>query len=332
MNQTIAHDAALLPPRHGLASLAVPALAFLLAVVAGYRWLGEGADYDQYYLYFLTVTEYLSSNVSRFEIGYQYWSWFAANILYLSFPVFYTATAFFSLAVKFSVIKKHMYAPWFAILAYLLLFYPAHEYTQIRVAVALAFAYFGIFKLHDRGFVVAALCFALAVSFHSSALVAIIIAVGAMFIPLRFTMFGFFLTSAAILYYRDLVTGQVLRFFNFNSTIETIVDNPDLYEVNLVSITNLCLAVATGLCVAGGAHHGKLGRTFLTMSVSAFAFMILFQASPILAQRVKEILWLAILFLAFRPVTNAPLLAARILLVLGGAWSVYRGIGEGLFG
>jgi len=307
-------------------------LALALALVAGYRLLGEGADYDSYFQYYLTVTGYYSSNVSRFEVGFQYWSWIAANKLNLAFPVFYTITVFIALSVKFDLIRKYTYAPWFAILTYAVLFYPAHEYTQIRVALALALAYFGIFKLYERKYVQAVVAFVLAVAFHASAAIVILIAVGAMFIPLPLIMVGFFFVGLAMVVYSELIKALILQFFTFNTTIERIVDNPDLYEVNLLSVTNLCLAISTGLCVAGGAHHGKLGRTFLTMGISSFVFMLLFQASPILAQRIKEMLWLGILFLAFRPVTNPTLLAARAFLLLGGAWSVYRGLGEGLLG
>lgn len=332
MNQAIAQSTAVLAVRFRAPRIGALLLALVLAVVAGYRWLGEGADYVDYFLYYLTVTEYVASNVSRFEIGFQYWAWFSANILHLSFQMFYTATVFFALYVKFSLIKKHTYEPWFAILAYLLLFYPVHEYTQVRIAVAMAFVYFGIFKLYERNYVLAAAGLALSVCFHSSALVAVVIAVGAMYLPLYVTMIGFFFSAIAILIYGDLVTALILRFFNFNSTIEGIIDNVYLSRINLVSVTNVCLAVATALCVAGGAHQGKLGRTFLTMSISAFAFMFLFQASPILAQRVKEMLWVAIIFLAFRPATNRPLLAARIVLILGGVWGMYRGFSEGVLG
>ena len=163
-------------------------LALALALVAGYRLLGEGADYDSYFQYYLTVTGYYSSNVSRFEVGFQYWSWIAANKLNLAFPVFYTITVFIALSVKFDLIRKYTYAPWFAILTYAVLFYPAHEYTQIRVALALALAYFGIFKLYERKYVQAVVAFVLAVAFHASAAIVILIAVGAMFIPLPLIM------------------------------------------------------------------------------------------------------------------------------------------------
>jgi hypothetical protein len=332
VSQAIAQTAAVPAARFDPVKVALLVLALVLALLAAYRVLGSGADYNAYFAYYLTVTEYYSSNVSRFEVGFQYWSWFAANRLYLSFPVFYAITAFVPLYIKFDLLWKYTYAPWFAILTYIVLFYPVHEYTQIRVAVALALIFVGIFTLNERRYVLAALAFALALAFHASAAIVIVIAIGAMFIPLHFTMIGLSVTAVAMLYYSELITALILQLFNFNDTIERIVDNPELYEVNFLSVTNLCLAISTGLCVAGGAHHGKLGRTFLTMSISAFVFMILFQASPVLAQRIKEMLWLAIIFLAFRPVTNRPLLAARVLLVLGGAWSVYRGIGEGLLG
>lgn len=332
MSQAIAQTAAAPAAHFDPAKVGILVLAFALAVLSGYRLLGEGSDYDSYFLYYLTVTEYLSANVSRFEIGFEYWSWFAANTMYLPFPVFFAITAFVALYVKFDLIRKYAYAPVFAILTYVVLFYPAHEYTQIRVAVALAFSYLGIFKLYERSYVMAALSFAVAVAFHASAVVVIVIAAGAMFIPLHLTMIGFFIAAVAVLLYGDLVNALILRFFTFNNTIERIIDNPDAFQVNLLSVTNLCLAMTTGLCVAGGAYQGRLGRTFLTMSISAFAFLYLFQSSPILAQRIKEMLFLAILFLAYRPISNPAMLAARVFLVLGGAWSLYRGLNGLLLG
>jgi len=185
-------------PSPGAVALGVMTCVF--AVAAGYGWLGESRDYSNYLSVYnaLTPTSHLSS--FRFERGYMFASWFCKIYIGMSFTQYYTILVAISLALKFRLIWKHTSAPIVAAIIYLLLLYPFYEYTQMRAAIAYAFAYAAIDKYLDGRRETALLLAIVAVLFHNSAIALVAGAIMVLLVSKRPPIFvaGLFAAMAII--------------------------------------------------------------------------------------------------------------------------------------
>ena len=143
----------------------------LLTCAAGFRWLGDSRDYLQYLAYYDQIPPYLSFNYTRFEPGFHVCAWFARTYLNLEYDYFVLIVAGVSLAIKFHLFRKYLRYPLLAVITYAAIFYPVHEYTQIRIGIALAFGYLTIHNLYEKRYLWGAIWFVPAYLFHTSAIV-----------------------------------------------------------------------------------------------------------------------------------------------------------------
>ena len=157
-----------------------PKAIFLLLIwlffsfAAGYHWFGEGRDYSEY-LSFYSGLESKSFWVNiRFEPGFTFFAWVFKFYLGASYSTFYLVLVSLALGLKLHLIWRYTNSPVLAALAYLMLFYPLHEYTQIRVAVAMGFAYLAIHEGLQRKIYNALILLLLALFFHYSVVVLIV--------------------------------------------------------------------------------------------------------------------------------------------------------------
>ncbi|MFQ3666814.1 MAG: EpsG family protein, partial [Sphingomonadaceae bacterium] len=127
--------------RHGLspgAGLSV-LVAGLLAMASGYRWFGEGRDYGDYLIFWSDIGSISLLPQSRFEPGFTWMAWAFKN-LGADYGLFASFLVLVSLGIKFAVFYRQTRWPLAAVACYLGMFFFVHEYTQLRMAVALAFA------------------------------------------------------------------------------------------------------------------------------------------------------------------------------------------------
>jgi hypothetical protein len=142
---------------------------FILAVAASYRVFGIDSDFYQYMFFYQEIFngretgkealfEYLAKSV-QFVFGQN------------SLTTFFFVIAFISLFFKLKILSfRDDYL--LLILIYILLLYPLHEMTQLRVSLSLGFAYWGLYTAtHLNAIFLLRLAFtSIAIGFHLSAI------------------------------------------------------------------------------------------------------------------------------------------------------------------
>lgn len=122
--------------------------AALLGVCVYEQWLGVPADYKIYTQYYADFLQPERIQFTQVEPGFRL-IFEAGNRAGISLSAVLGLCAFVSIFVKLSVLNR--LSPAFAPIAvYAAVLFPLHEYTQVRVAFALAFVYVAFLGL-DRG-------------------------------------------------------------------------------------------------------------------------------------------------------------------------------------
>lgn len=275
----------------------------LLALAAGRLQFGYSSDYVEYLLYYESIPYTLSFMDTRFEPGFHLLAWVYRNWLGVSLGVLISSMAAFSLAVKFLLFRKYLSHPLLAVLIYVVLFYPIHEYTQYRAAVSLSMGYWAIHLLLTRRYAWAGLLFVLAFCFHYSSILLALVGIGGLvfrdrrIVPI---LLGVLLASATVLERFRFLLQDMLGALNPLSA--AYLDNTTKIEgVSLLSFNNLLLIAALGCYfVAGYQSRSRYHGLFLTLTLASLLPIALLPEAPVIAQRSKEVLFLAVIFLACR--------------------------------
>jgi hypothetical protein len=178
---------------------------------------------------------------------------------------------------------------WMVVIYFILAWYPLHEYTQIRVAVALSFSFLAlVFLGHGR----LRAAFALGVGsvlFHSSLVVLvpfiiagytlrrwpIWISIAAM-IFLAFFLKAIFWVAAFSL---GKISGNALAYFDFSAGA----------GIEYFSIAHLLmLAALLSALLSDGFSRIETRLSFL-ITVASFPLMIAFSDNPVIGLRLKEL-------------------------------------------
>jgi len=316
-------------------TFALAGLWLFLTLAASYRWIGPGRDYLEYLKFYLTVTPHFLSGFSRFEIGFEFSAWLFSSVLGVPFEIFYLGLAAVSLALKFYLFRRYLKSPLLAAVAYALLFFPIHEYTQIRAAVAIGLAYYAVHALLEKHPWKAAAALLAAFTFHASIILVGVIGAGALLIPRRMYLPALVTGVAALLLFYEAITDFITAYFSdYNPLVSSYVENVRGFgNVNILSGTNILFMVTLlWMALSGWVKDDKYNITFFIMSVSSFVCLIVFRDSPVLALRTGEMLIVASLFLAFRPRTEWRTAVPQMLMLVNGGWFVYRAIVEGTLG
>lgn len=102
---------------------------------AGFCLLGEGRDFLNYIYFFSSVTTDLSFRDFRIEPGFVLLAWVFKNILNASYDQYATFIIAIALGLKIQLFYRHCASPLLAFVAYMVIFYPLLEYTQIRTVM-----------------------------------------------------------------------------------------------------------------------------------------------------------------------------------------------------
>lgn len=307
----------------------------IFSLAAGLRWLGYGRDYIEYWKFYETVTFYFLYGYSRFELGFEAAAWFASNLLNMPFELFFIALAATSIAIKFRLFSDYLGSTLFAAIAYLLLFYPIHEYTQIRSAVAIGFGYYAVHKMLERRLVYAGLLMLVAFLFHSSSVLIGVVALAAFFTPKKYYwLFAFGGIVLGIALGQSILDFIGANFSELNPLTDSYLDNTSGSDpINILSGSNVLHALTLATVAAlGWQARDQYNMTFFIMGVSGLAVLVLFQSSPILALRSSEMLLVSTIFLAYRPGPSWQAAPVQLLVLINGLWSTYRAIIEGTLG
>lgn len=304
-----------------------------LSLAAGARSFGIGRDFFEYLQFYETITPYNITNYSRFEIGFEAVSWFFGYYLNLEYKYLLTFLVFISLAIKFYLFTKYLKSPFMAVFSYILLFYPIHEYTQIRAAVAIAFAYLGLHFALNKKFIYALLFFLAGISFHSSIMFLALICGGIFFIPKKYHVhFGLFTSIILLLFSTNISDIMKTYFANMNPLISSYLENTDFSaEVNLFSGTNIFFALALFYCLLSGMYKkDQYNLAFFIISLISFIWIFVFREAPVVALRTAYILFLSFLFLAYKEKITYHTAPLQLLVLLAASWGFYRSVAEGI--
>jgi len=285
-----------------LSYAAIYIAAGILALSAGFRWFGRGRDFLEYQSYYNAIPERFSTHDTRFEPAFHLMAWSFKSLTGLPYVAFASLIAFVSLSIKFTLIRKHLSLWPLALVAYFCIFYPSHEYTQVRTAIGLAFVYLALHLALEERFLPAAVAGLVGVLFHYSAILPLGVFVAVRFLRGKVAIWTFGIAAVFLaLLWQDIDKLSVDLFARVNPFVHIYALNARNLESRPLSVNNILFYAALFSAVAlGWFKRGPYVTTFLLMSIASAATLFLFVNSPELAQRTKEVLFLAVIFAVFR--------------------------------
>lgn len=319
--------------RNKLKAVFLVLIWLFFSFAASYQWFGEGRDYSEY----LRFYSWLKSNSfwthTRFEPGYTFLAWVFKFYLGTSYSLFYLVLVSLALGLKLHLIWRYTTSPVLATLVYLMLFYPLHEYTQIRVAVAIGFAYLALHKGLQGKIYNALILFFLALIFHYS--VAVLVVGACLFFFLRQNIYLF---ASGVVLSLMLLAFIRLQFFStflyrLNPLTSAYIKNSSTtIEPNLLSLSFILFGT-TLVSISFDQRPWRDDYTYLWffLSIIGMVSFVLLNDSPVFAHRIKEIFMVSSIFLTFKSrwlSLIAPIPA--MLMIMNGMWFLYRAIEQGI--
>lgn len=273
-----------------------------LTVATGTMLFGYSRDYFEYLIYYQSIPITLSFLDTRFEPGFHLIAWFFRNDLDLDLSTLAMTLASVSLAIKFFLFRRYLAHPVSAALLYAVLFFPIHEYTQYRVGISLAFGFLGVHLFYDRRYVWSVVLFLLAFSLHFSSILLVAGTGMGLYIRNRYVIAGSLLAAAIVLLFSSFNFAFEDILNSLNPLSAAYIQNKALIDnVSILSINNLLLIAALACYLVAGYHRrGRYHVLMLTMSIACLVPIVLLPDSPVIAQRSKEVLLPAIIFLSCR--------------------------------
>lgn len=306
-------------------------LAICLGIAAGYRYFGEGRDYLNYLSVYENIRLSDSLDATRFEPGFMLATWIAKFHLELRYPAFMAILATIALWMKFNLFSQHR-RPILTVLFYLCCWYPLHEYTQIRLAVGLSFGMLAATFMFQGRLIAFAIAMAIAVSFHASSLIL------AVLLPTAYLLSGFRLplVITGIIAFAIGGAGLSASIFSlaahFNTLVDTYITNLDGNTVNILSGANLLTATCLVGILFSGSLQSRKDVTFFILILFGLAATVALQTAPVFSHRIKEMLLVFLVPLAFNaPLTKKALPQYTTAGALA-AWSLYSAISQGIIG
>lgn len=275
----------------------------LLTLAAGNLWLGTTRDYYEYLSWYQNLNSYFDYTQSRFEPGFYALAWLFTHVFHASFNLLIGFIAALSLGIKFWLFKKYLHYPIIAMCIYTAIFYPIHEYTQYRAALSLAFGYLAIHLLIKKKWVWTIFLFALSVSFHGSSFLLFIAGFGGYFFRGNKSALAIVIgTVLASIYFEQLRSVFEDLFSQINPLTTAYLENTaNLNEVTVFSVNNLLLiGMLFFAIILGYYQRSRYHMIFLTISLMSITPIIILSNSPVIAQRAKEVLFVAMIFLVCR--------------------------------
>lgn len=154
-------------------------ISIVAGVVAGFNWLGIGADFYNYQDFFnaISLKGFSALESSRFEIGFGVLSWILLEITD-SNSLTWFLLAVIAISTKFSLLRINGYGFILAALFYFTRFYPLYELVQLRAAIASGFVILALLLQNKGMYYKASIAIVIGVTMHYSALI---------FVPFLFT-------------------------------------------------------------------------------------------------------------------------------------------------
>lgn len=122
-------------------------IGVMLIFIAGERFFGEDFDYLAYQKYFNTHPDNVNRIYEPFFIVLHYLNWELLEFRNITHILYFLATL--TVLIKFAIIYRFSQNPLLSTIVYIGFFFMLHEYTQIRVALAMCIV---IYACHYLGY------------------------------------------------------------------------------------------------------------------------------------------------------------------------------------
>jgi hypothetical protein len=164
--------------RHPKKIALISFICIVAGVVAGFNWLGIGADFFNYQDYFdaISLKGFSAIESYRFEVGFGILSWIFLEITGSNALTWFLLVVI-AILTKLSILQIN-YGFFLAALLYFTRFYPLYELVQLRTAVASGFVILAFLLQKKDMYFRAAIAITIGILMHYSTLI---------FIPFLFT-------------------------------------------------------------------------------------------------------------------------------------------------
>lgn len=278
-------------------------ISIFLGVASGYRIFGEGRDFQEYVFFYKSLQIYDDGDSTRFEFAFFHLSKMFKFNFNEDYYFYFSFIAFFSLFIKFIVFSR-LKNVTITIFFYIIAWFPLHEYTQIRAALAISILFIATEYLLTRKWMSFFLFSALAGLFHTSALLVAGFLLGASYLAgLRLSLAILLIIVATIAL--TVVTALTIDLLSqINPLIVHYVQNSGDNEVpNILSAQNIASALFLISMLFSGILVDRRVRVIFLVCCSGIAVFIGFHEIPTFAHRLKEMLLVFMTLIVF----NAPL-------------------------
>jgi hypothetical protein len=285
---------------------AILSISALAGIAAGYRWFGYGRDYYDYLIAYAGVETTFSVSYSRFEPAYNALSWVFKTILNVEYETFTSVLIAVALTIKLYLINRYLRYAALATIVYFLFLYPLHEYTQVRVALGIAFGFWGLHLFLARRWLLGLLCFTIAILFHYTMIVFVAGMTVAVLIRNRRWVIVGTLFGLIVLALSESLLNFVTTFAGLFSPIATFYTQQVARglladDVNLFATVNLMLyASLISALLFRWFNEDRYRRINVLLALISVLIMVLFVTLPVFAHRLREVFAFAFILFAFR--------------------------------
>lgn len=310
---------------------AIALLSICLGFSAGNSLLGLSKDFNAYASVYEDIRLTDAVSEFRFEPGYVFLSWFSKFVLSIDFGIFYSLLATLSILVKFSIFGK-CHRPVFTTIFYVCCWYPLHEYTQIRAAVALAICFVAALCLLRWRWLSFFGAIMLAASFHASALIfAVAMPVAYFLSHFRLAPVAMGVAGGAVIL-SGIIPAFVAFATRFNSLAQGYAANLDGNHVNILSGANILTACLLASLVYARNLKTERDRTFFILALFGLVSAVALQAIPVFSHRIKEMFLVFLVPLVFNSALTKKTLPQYFFGFGLSAWSFYSAVANEVIG
>lgn len=279
-------------------------LSITLGFTSGYRLLGDGFDYWDYVTFYNELGSPINWTYTRFEPGFVYAAWFFKWVLGSSYQLFASTLMTISIFLKFFLFRRYIKHYAFAITAYILIIYPIHEYTQIRISISIAIVLVALHLAFRKKLVLPIILSYLAFNFHYTSVIMVPFILAAYFHDksvIRKVIIASLPIFLIMLYLStDLLIVTVAQY---SSAADSYLRSTT-YAMNndLVNTYSLAVIIPFAVLISSiilGFHRDNYRIIFIYMTATSLCITLSFLQFPVFSHRLREIFTVGLLYIAF---------------------------------
>lgn len=305
--------------------------AALASYFAAFRLFGEGRDNSQYILFYSDLRADDLLSYFRFEIGFTFLAQLFKFASGLEYQYFYFFTILVALHLKFRVLSLEK-NPFLVVSSYLLAWYPLHDYTQFRLAVALALLFLAFKHFLKRGFIFGVILYLASALFHYTALLVAPVAMIAFALRRQPIWVGMSVMIGVAAVANVGIASNIAFISALNPLSESYLLGDSASQPKLFSVTNVLMGLSMASIVLFHGLKNDDDRTTFLLVFSAFPLFVALSGSPVFAHRVKEILMVFSVFLIFNRKITLSAIPQMTFGILFSLASIYSAVTSGILG